>query len=254
LNILYLKYLNSLLGDFFMKKTIAIVAVLAAALSFASAKSYSFTFGAHGFFGEGWGASWDDGQNVPSDATKPFAANMLYGGGAFVNLPINGTVGIQPEVNYMVNNAGYTGTSTTSILGVSATVTSANTLTYSSVDIPVFLTFKAQKFTLLAGPYISIPVSTLNCAYTTTGSTNLSSSTGTSSGSSQYDLKKPVFGLALGANVAERMGGQYLILGARYMLDFSPVTTVETSNNTTTETKIYTRRGLTLDAGIRFAL
>ena len=233
-----------------MKKTIAIVAVLAAALSFASAKSYSFTFGAHGFFGEGWGASWDDGQNVPSDATKPFAANMLYGGGAFVNLPINGTIGIQPEVNYMVNNAGYTATD--SVFKGAATVTTANTLTYSSVDIPVFLTFKAQKFTLLAGPYISIPVSTLNWAYTQTASSSLISIT--PSGSSQYDLKKPVFGLALGANVAERMGGQYLILGARYMLDFSPVTTVETSNNTTTETKIYTRRGLTLDAGIRFAL
>lgn len=225
-----------------MKKTIAIVAVLAAALSFASAKSYSFTFGAHGFFGEGWGKSWSDDKandlttlkNNGATVANPFEKNMLYGGGAFVNLPINGTVGVQPEVNYMVNNAGVTVTK--------SNLTTTHTVTYNSIDIPVLLTYKAQKFTFLVGPYISIPVSKLNI-------TDVIPVIGSQPDSKEISTK-PIFGMAFGANVAERMGGQYLILGARYMLDFSGIGYTD-SNNVEYE---FTRRGLTLDAGIRFAL
>lgn len=244
-----------------MKKTIAFIAILATALSFASAKKYSFTFGAHGFIGEGWGTSWDDDMNVSSDATAPFGDNMLFGAGAFVNLPITGGLGIQPEVNFMANNAAFYEKANASLFGlVSGTFEGTTKYSYNSIDIPVLFTYKLLKFNVLVGPYISIPVTdiTKNVSGTITQTnflTGESSDPYTPDAVTLTSAGKPVFGMAFGANIAERMGGMYLIFGARYMLDFSPMQYVTTaSDGTKTYHNVATRRGLTLDAGIRFAL
>lgn len=242
-----------------MKKTIAVAALLATALSFVSAKGAGVLAGVHGFFGEGWGSSWADDQSVSSSATNPFQNNMLYGGGAFVNIVLSGPVGIQPEVNFMVNNAGHYETSTlisTSVLTEKIEATTA--FKYNSVDIPVFLTLNYNKFNFLVGPYISIPVSKLT---KTVSGTTTTTTLGTTTKSdynpdpTEYEISStPIFGMAFGANVSERMGGMYLVFGARYMFDFTPVQYKVTSGSTTTYYDVYTRRGLTLDAGLKIVL
>jgi len=229
-----------------MKKTIAIVAVLATMLSFAVAKDYSFTFGAQGFFGEGWGKSWGKDTQDAFDMMKqaglkvsdPFDLNMLYGGGAFINLPIAANFGVQPEVNYMVNNTGY------KMEDDSSNWMSA-CISYNSIDIPVLFTYKALKFNFLVGPYISIPVGDFSVVSKDSSSTADDTWTGTIA-------SKTLFGMMFGFNVAERMGGQYLILGARYMLDFSPIQMKDSTSGDVSD--LYTRRALLVNAGIRFAL
>lgn len=238
-----------------MKKTIAIVTVLAAALSLASAKSVGFTAGVHGFLGEGWGKTWDT-ETVSSDAkyTDDFAGNMLFGGGLFVNFPLGGTVGIQPEVNFMANNAEYTTSGTGTLLGQSGTLTTKTTYSYNSIDIPVFLSVKYNKFNFLVGPYISLPVTQVKDSWTKTLDYTFLGSTGTTndSDSSSYDVtSKTLFGLAFGLDYAQRMGGMYLMYGARYMLDFTPVT-AQIDDDTTQ--KLFTRRALLIDLGLRIAL
>jgi hypothetical protein len=238
-----------------MKKTIAIISVLVAALSLASAKSLGFTAGIHGFIGEGWGKSWDT-ETVSSDAkyTDDFAGNMLFGGGLFVNFPLGGTVGIQPEVNFMANSAEYTTSGTGTLLGQSGTLTTKTTYSYNSIDIPVFLSVKYNKFNFLVGPYISLPVTQVKDSWTKTLDYTFLGSTGTTndSDSSSYDVtSKTLFGLAFGLDYAQRMGGMYLMYGARYMLDFTPVT-AQIDDDTTQ--KLFTRRALLIDLGLRIAL
>src|SRR5574344_719771 len=234
-----------------MKKTIAIISVLVAALSLASAKSLGFTAGIHGFIGEGWGKSWDT-ETVSSDAkyTDDFAGNMLFGGGLFVNFPLGGTVGIQPEVNFMANSAEYTTSGTGSLFGQSGTLTKKTTYSYNSIDIPVFLSVKYNKFNFLVGPYISLPVTQVKDSWTKTLDYTILGSTGTKndSDSSSYDVtSKTLFGL----EYAQRMCGMYLMYGARYMLDFTPVT-AQIDDDTTQ--KLFTRRALLVDLGLRIAL
>lgn len=238
-----------------MKKTIAIIAVLATALSFASAKSLGFTAGVHGFLGEGWGKSWDT-DTVSNDAkySDDFVGNMLFGGGLFLNFPLVSGLGIQPEVNFMANKAEYTTTGSGSLLGQSGTLTTKTTYSYNSIDIPVFISYKFNKFNFLVGPYISIPVTQITDSWTSTLDYTVLGTTGTTNdnGSTSYDISsKTLFGLAFGLDYAQRMGGMYLMYGARYMLDFTPVT-AQISDDTTRA--IFTRRALLLDLGLRIAL
>lgn len=234
-----------------MKKSIAVAALLAIALSSVSAKGAGVLAGVHGFFGEGWGNEWAKDQSVSDSATNPFQNNMQYGGGAFANIVLSGPIGIQPEVNFMVNNAGnYVTTTPVSTIKIETTTA----FKYNSVDIPVFLTLNYKKLNFLVGPYISIPVSKL----TETDSqktTVLGTSSETDNDPTEYDISStPIFGMAFGANYSERMGGMYLVFGARYMFDFTPVQYKVTNGDTTTKYDVYTRRGLTLDAGLKIVL
>ena len=185
-----------------MKKTIAIVAVLAAALSLASAKSLGITLGVHGTFGENWGTSWsEDTLSKDSDAEKPFGSNMVFGGGAFVNIPLVSALGLQPEVNYMVNNGGFKTTSTVEINSSNKTKTTTDfTYKYSSIDIPVLLSVKFMEFNFLAGPYISIPVSKIDYTTDSYSETTLLGTTSTSDpapSTTSYDISSsPLFGMA----------------------------------------------------------
>jgi hypothetical protein len=242
-----------------MKKTIAIVTVLASALSLASAKSVGFTAGVHGFLGEGWGKTWSDDATPPSGSSDSFAENMLLGGGLFVNIPLGGTVGVQPEVNFMINNAGFTSYANTDVNDSNYVhITTVDKNTYNSVDIPVFLSVKYKKFNFLVGPYVSIPVSKMTTTSTVTKETAVLgtvSKTTSDPSTSTVDIDdKAIFGLAFGLDYAQRMGGMYLMYGARYMLDFSPITASTTVNSTKYTSDVYTRRALLVDLGLRIAL
>ena len=245
-----------------MKKTIAIVAVLAAALSLASAKSLGLTLGVHGTFGWGLGKSWssniqdsiDTATNNGATAEDPFTSNMLYGGGAYVNIPLVSALGLQPEVNFMVNNAGYTSTDSGSstILGITTAYTSKvdSSVKYSSVDIPVFLSVKFKKFNFLVGTYIPITVSQLDMTTDSYATTTIGSSTTETDPdpfTASYDIaSSPLFGMAFGFDYINRIGLARLVTGVRYMLDFTPVT-IKIDDDTQ---EVFTRRALTANLGV----
>lgn len=220
----------------------------------ASAKSLGLTLGVHGTFGENWGTSWsEDTLSKDYDAEKPFGSNMVFGGGAFVNIPLVSALGLQPEVNYMVNNGGFINTYKGSLLGVTGTITAENSYKYSSIDIPVFLSVKFLKFNFLAGPYISIPVSQLDI----TGDNKIETSFGNTTidpdpSSTSYDISSsPLFGMAFGFDYINRIGLVRLVVGARYMLDFTPVAI---KNSDDTKKEIFTRRALTANLGVAIPL
>jgi len=82
------------------------------------------------------------GEKYSADGKVGFAA------GAFVSIPLNGFIGIQPEL--LFSQKGFKATST--VLGADVTLTR----TTNYIDIPIFLAIKpSQMLTILAGPQYS---------------------------------------------------------------------------------------------------
>ncbi len=190
--------------------------------------------------------------------SRPIGNNLMAGAGLELNIPFGGNFGVQTGVNYFYNNIGYKDSSKTTVGITTWSSESDYTSSYSSIDIPVFLTLKYNKFNFELGPYLSIPVGKLDEKYKSTKTVN--STTTNSEGSNDYNLKPGVnFGLAFGGGYEERMGLGRLLVGARYMLDFTPVSTRTTSTNrdgttSTTDTELFTRRGLLIDVGFKIPL
>lgn len=191
--------------------------------------------------------------------SRPIANNYMVGGGLELNIPF-GDFGVQTGINYFYNNIGYknSGSGTVPIVGTPTSYVHNYTSTYSSVDIPVMLTLKYNKFNFELGPYLSIPVGKLNGR--NYGSDTIGNSTTTYDQSDEYELKPGVnFGLVFGGGYEERMGLGRLLIGARYMLDFTPVsvrtyTTDSNGNKQAVDTAQFTRRGLLLDVGFKVPL
>ncbi len=224
-----------------MKKILAFAVVAVAALSLAGAKG--ITLGAHGYLGEGWGASYYEND---SNYTKPFGENLYFGGGAFVNVGLKGALFVQPELNYYVNNIGRK----SSVTFLGTTTTTVTKYTYNSIDVPVLFGYKYKNFSLVAGPYISFPVSSLN--YQSVISSGSSSST-TSGEVSK--ITGVTFGFTGGLEYETRLGPGKMILGARYLHDFNPIKNVTTDDSGNSTTTNYFYRGAAeLDLGYKISL
>ena len=239
-----------------MKKTLAVVAVLATALTFATAKkSFSMTAGVRGNFGLGLGTALD--KDITDDGFKLDAfQTMNMGGGLFLNFPIASGIGIQPEVNYNYNTIHMTATTTNDSAKYKSVTTVA--ASYSTIDIPVNVTYKFDKFTFLVGPVFTIPVG--NIATVTHNETTLNSTTTKSDNEGDLTLGSNfIMGMDVGLEYSMRIGMIQGFGGVRYNLDFMPMKAKEETKNsdgstTTTYEELATRRTLAVTIGARVAL
>ena len=130
-----------------MKKILAFVAVAVTAVAMASADPLLV---GHGYFGVGLGSTVTD--HTPPAATLSgaektwnFGSNLDFGAGIGVNIPFGGNFGIQPGVDFYVNNLGYHAKYTL----LSQTWEQDFTFSYMSLDIPILFTIKINKFNLV---------------------------------------------------------------------------------------------------------
>lgn len=245
-----------------MKKIVALAAVAVAAISLASAKGFSPVVGVHGFGGENLGTTFADKVDENTKEYLPLMENIDFGAGAFVNITLDGNFGIQPEVNFMVNNVSRkTDSKITVGNSVLLDTTTITSLSYYSLDIPVLLTYRYNKFNFAIGPYVSIP---LNREYPystkTTNNKNGDTTTHNYTATGEAAISNAViFGMTAGLDYEQRMGLGRLIYGARYNLDFTPVKYTTSSTDTDgnkvyTDHNMFTRRFLSVDVGYKLAL
>lgn len=239
-----------------MKKTMAVVVMLAASLSLVSAKSskkYSFTAGAHALAGVGFGTfDADHEKTIKDDANMSKGIGIDVGGGAWINFPLVQGLCIQPEVNYMYNMAqeSYKGTNP---LGVT---TDTNTVySYSSIDVAALFTYKVQSINFLLGPTVSFPIS--DFTYSIKGSlTGGSLSNAIDETHTKTIDTTATFGFQAGANTNVRFGLGQIVAGARFMMDFTPIQNYKKNSNgeITSKDDLYKRMGVIAEVGYRFAL
>ncbi|MBQ5491108.1 MAG: PorT family protein [Treponema sp.] len=212
-----------------MKKTMALIAVLAAGITLASAAPVLSLHGAagNGFFGTSFA------NDTVNQNPKTWGENWDFAFGAGLNFSLGGNFGIQPEVNLAINNAGYTYNTESTL-----------SFNYMSVDVPVLLTFRVNKWNLLIGPYVSFPVTQLT-------KTVKASPDATAVTNTENIVNQPftIWGLTVGAGYEERIGIGRLVIGARYSFDFTPI---QIKNGLGVID--FTRRALYLDVSYKLAL
>ena len=183
-----------------------------------------------------------------------FASNLDLGVGVGLNIPFGGYFGVQPGVDFCVNNVGYTNTTTL----LSTTTKTTHTYSYLSLDIPVLLTAKVNKFNFALGPYVSFVLGD-----NITDSNKISETVGSSTYTQNHtgDSADKVLhswgsvGLAVGIGYEQRLGMGMLVIGGRYMLDFIPIEVQHTnsSGDRVTDFK-FNRRELAIDVGYKIPL
>jgi len=237
------------------KLALSMVAVALVSMTAATAKSKTnVSLIPHGYIGlTNCGTSYA-GDTQPEK--RPLGQNILAGGGLEANIGLTNMLGIQTGINYMWNNVGSEKVTSNTILGTTVTTDTKSTYTYSSLDFPVLLTLKVSSFSLEAGPYLSLPVGKVTNA--TSAKITGGSSSSNSSGSSENEFSnKVLFGLMFGGNYETKAGPGKLVAGARYMLDFSPVTVItlkDADGKTTSTADLFTRRALLLNLGYKISL
>lgn len=213
-----------------MKKILALIAASVASIAIAAADPIVV---GHGYLGFGaLGTTFNKDKLVYTEDPSVFGAfgkNISFGGGVGINIPFGGYFGVQPGVDFYVNNAGFKDGDNT------------YAFTYYSLDIPVLFTAKLEKWNFSIGPYLSIPVGKLfaNC---------------NDGGFENYDCAKPVnFGITAGVGYEERLGMGRIVFGGRYMLDFLP--TQDKKEDTSGNNYVnFTRRALLIDIGYKLPL
>lgn len=218
-----------------MKKSLALIAVLAAGITLASAAP---VLSLHGSVGEGWGTTFAN--ETANNYVKPFGNNLDFNFGVGLNFSIGGYFGIQPEVNVAINNAGYQTSDSNAYPNVVSN--------YVSIDIPLLLTIRYNKFNFLVGPYVSFPLGEMKTTY------NLSDSSVTEGASAISNAPFTVWGLTVGGGYEERLGIGRLVFGVRYSLDFTPIKTTTTVGPINVTGEYFTRRALYIDISYKFAL
>ena len=181
--------------------------------------------------------SMNAGTSASEELPGIYQNKLLVGGGAalFGKYNFTPTFGLQAELSIIGNNGlKYEIDFYDDMYGY---VTGSMTYSYTSLDIPVLLSFDVISrerfcFTLFAGPYISFPTSKLK----------VSVEEGSVSGTDQGDIDSAViFGLTGGVSSAFSLGKGAIIADIRYNLDFIPIN-VENTN-------LFTRRFLAISAG-----
>ena len=219
-----------------MKKLIAasVLGLLLASSSFAE-----FALGVRGSLGISNAAIADDSKDALAtslaktliNAGAPYASSSidnkailcggfaLYGSYNFDGLPF---LGLQTEVGFLFNN-GTKITGETQSGSVKAEV--EDTITYSTLEVPFFITFTVNKggffeFTPQAGLYLSFPISKIKQSLDT--KVSVAGNTLVDRSNSREDSLDNAFilGTAFGADFAFNFSkNSALVLNARYMYD-----------------------------------
>lgn len=235
----------------FMKKILAFAAVAVAAVALASADPILV---GHGYFGVGIGSTVKNGNGDALDSKLTswnFGSNLDFGAGLAVNIPFGGYFGFQPGVDFYVNNVGYKFERT-----INANLWDKHDVTYNylSLDIPLLLTAKVNKFNFALGPYVSIPLGDLRETW--------NGSYADAFGEHKYNGNPTTYahswgsiGLLIGMGYEQRMGMGRLVIGGNYMLDFIPIDVIR-KNSDGTETKMakLERRALKVDVSYKIPL
>lgn len=229
-----------------MKKILTLIAVSVASIALAVADPIIV---GHGYFGVGLGSTVTDsnGDKI-SNAKWNFASNLDFGGGIGVNIPFGGYFGIQPGVDFYVNNVGYTQSSSWSVGALSYSSTTNVKLNYLSLDIPVLFTVKLDKFNFALGPYVSIPLGDIKS--TVDATTTVSGTTTPSNDSHNLQHSWGSVGITVGAGYEQRLGMGRLVCGLRYMIDIIPI---EIKEGDTVRSK-FNRGALAVDLGYKLPL
>ena len=229
-----------------MKKTMAVVVMLAAALSLVSAKSskkYSFTAGAHALAGVGFGTVDKTTEDYIKKTTGCSKIGIPLGAGLWINFPLVQGLCIQPEVNYMYNMVQYTDKHDNSPAAANDVTT---VFSYSSIDLGLMFTYKVQSINFLVGPTFSFPIGDYK---TDTQGTLAGFDV---SGKDSTTIATPVtIGFQAGANTNVRFGLGQIVAGARFMMDFTPV---QHKYSDDTMEDLSKRMGVLAEVGYRFAL
>ncbi len=225
-----------------MKKILALAAVAVTAVALASADPL---FVGHAYFGVGLGSAvqdWNSNNNTRSDLNKSyyswnFGSNLDFGAGVAINIPFGDYFGFQPGVDFYVNNVGY------HFENSSANVKRDRTFTYLSIDIPLLLTAKINKWNFSIGPYVSIPLGDTSALYS--DDTN----------AVKYKHSWGSIGAMVGVGYEQRIGLGRLVIGGRYMHDFMPIDVYrEYSNGTKYDTLSLWRGALAVDVAYKIPL
>lgn len=214
-----------------MKKLIALLTVSVAAIAIAAADP---VFVGHGFVNfNALGSSYEGTISGKMNGLGAFGDGISAGGGVAVNIPFAGYFGVQTGIDFYFNRIGFKNESSDWVY----------TYKYTSLDLPILLTAKVEKWNFQIGPYFSFPLGNL------TEVTKYPS--GGTSAPYEPDINNPVsVGMLFGVGYEERLGLGRIVFGANYMMDFMP-TTIKPLN---TEYKEFTRRGLIIDIGYKVPL
>jgi len=230
-----------------MKKILALAAVTAAVMTMATAKP---SLVGHGYFGAGLGSKVldKDGNEIIKDSeqvdsiTWNLGSNIDCGAGLAVNIPVSDWLGIQSGVDFYVNKVGY------NYKNGMCSADYDNTFNYKSVDIPLLLTAKLNKWIFAAGPYVSIPVGQIE--FTAKGTlTHIGSIETRIDKETIYEHSWGAVGLEVGAGYEQRFKTGSLILGGRYMLDLIPIEVIEKTGSSAETTAKLFRRAVAIDIG-----
>lgn len=240
------------------KTFIAVIAFAFISIT-ASAKSKTkITLIPHGNVGlSNLGSSFSN-ESENSKIKKPMDQNFIFGGGLEAQFSLTKQIGIQTGLNFMNNSLGTKYTNTNTLFNVTTTTTVKSTATYSSLEIPVLMTFNVNTFTLEAGPYISIPLGNLNRKGSYSTKINEKDPTVTNYSSETNLNTKLNLGILVGGDWKKKITGGTLVLGARYLSDFNPTQSILLNEKgekvSDSESDLFTRRGLLFNAGFLFSL
>ena len=223
-----------------MKKTLAVVALLATALTMATAKGAPVLF-AHGFIGDtALGGTFD----YNTDRKLEFDKSLDFGGGIAINFAVASLFGISVGADVCYNQVGFTSPTGISIFGSTVTTDTAYSYNYLSIDIPLMITARAKKFNFAFGPTFSLPIGEVKGQYWAVNSTDKSDVTAKT-------IASPfIFGLKFAAGYEQRMGMLRGVVGLNYQLDLMPLT-VKSGDDTV---NFATRRALNVDVGVKLPL
>ena len=189
-----------------MKKIIAVLAALVAALTLASAE---VTLGGRGIFG--WGVSTtlkDDMAGSIADVDIERAKSLSYGGAVYAKIPLLEVLGVQAEL-------GFTGHSIwihSEVEVGEETYESDYTASYAAFDFPVLLTYDIAFndffcLTPFVGPKLSLPVGKITYHGDVDGDVDVA--------------VKPLWSLVIGANAAFKTGNSAVVVDVRYDVGYS---------------------------------
>ncbi len=214
-----------------MKKIFALAAVALVSVALAAADPVLI---GHGYLGLGALGSTVENKPDGSNEFKAFGDNLDFGGGIDVNIPFGGYFGVQPGVDFYVNNLA------------SGNGSYKAGVNYVTLDVPVLFTVKYKKFNFFVGPYFSFALGQMTAWQSRNDGSDRKPDY-------HYDFNN-IFniGLSVGLTYEQRLGMGFLTYGARYMLDFLPVEAKYANNSKSFA--IGTRRGLVFDIGYKIPL
>ena len=212
-----------------MKKLVAFVAVAVAAVAMAVADPLLVVHGNFNFLNAG--TTWDsDIKKVLDQSDFKDSFNFSVGGGAGINIPFAGYFGFQPGVDFYYNSVG------------AAKDDNSYSYSYLSLEIPLLITIKYNKFNFAVGPYAVIPFGLQE-----------TSKVDDTTVTTKYDFKTAFnIGLEASAGYEERIGMGILVGSIGYKLDFLPVG--HKGKDGTDDSDVFTRRGLFIDVGYKIPL